>query len=95
MILTEQTESRSKSLARFNINMTMAARRLGKVSLKNTALLLCDMQEKFRGNIMYYPQVIEVARRMLEGANALDMPVIVTEQYPKGTKMITKLQKVK
>lgn len=62
----------------------MAARRLGKVSLKNTALLLCDMQEKFRGNIMYYPQIIEVARRMLEGANALDMPVIVTEQYPKG-----------
>lgn len=64
--------------------MAMAARRLGKVSLKNTALLLCDMQEKFRGNIMYYPQIIEVARRMLEGANALDMPVIVTEQYPKG-----------
>lgn len=82
---SEQSESRSMSTVRLNTGkMAMAARRLGKVSLKNTALLLCDMQEKFRGNIMYYPQIIEVARRMLEGANALDMPVIVTEQYPKG-----------
>lgn len=82
---TPQSESRSMSTVRLNTGkMAMAARRLGKVSLKNTALLLCDMQEKFRGNIMYYPQIIEVARRMLEGANALDMPVIVTEQYPKG-----------
>jgi len=62
----------------------MAARRLGKINLKNTALFLCDMQEKFRGNIVYYPQIITVANRMLQAAKILDMPVIVTEQYPKG-----------
>ncbi|XP_052064702.1 isochorismatase domain-containing protein 2-like isoform X3 [Mytilus californianus] len=60
------------------------ARRLGKINLKNTALFLCDMQEKFRGNIVYYPQIISVANRMLQGAKVLEMPVVVTEQYPKG-----------
>ncbi len=42
------------------------------------------MQEKFRPSIMYYPQIIEVARRMLEAAKVLEIPVVVTEQYPKG-----------
>ncbi|KAK3103606.1 hypothetical protein FSP39_020478 [Pinctada imbricata] len=42
------------------------------------------MQEKFRGNIAYYPQIIVVANRMLQAAEALEMPVVVTEQYPKG-----------
>ncbi|VDI57038.1 Hypothetical predicted protein [Mytilus galloprovincialis] len=60
------------------------ARRLGKINLKNTALFLCDMQEKFRGNIVYYPQIISVANRMLQGAKVLEMPIVVTEQYPKG-----------
>ena len=58
--------------------------RIGKLVVKNSALFLCDMQEKFRPTISYYPQVIEVARRMLEAAKILDMPVVVTEQYPKG-----------
>ena len=62
----------------------MATRRLGKFSIKNSALFLCDMQEKFRGNIAYYPQIITVANRMLQAAEALEMPVFVTEQYPKG-----------
>ncbi|OWF53085.1 isochorismatase domain-containing protein 2-like [Mizuhopecten yessoensis] len=60
------------------------ARNLGKINYKSSVLFLCDMQEKFRGNIQYYPQILNVANRMLQGAQALDMPVIVTEQYPKG-----------
>lgn len=60
------------------------ARRLGKINMKSSVLFLCDMQEKFRGNIVYYPQILNVANRMLKAAEALDMPVIVTEQYPKG-----------
>ena len=62
----------------------MAARKFGKISLKNTALFICDMQEKFRPTIQYYPQIINVANRLLKSAEALDMPVLVTEQYPKG-----------
>ena len=30
------------------------------------------------------PAVIDTARRMIRGANSLEMPVIVTEQYPKA-----------
>ncbi|RUS71901.1 hypothetical protein EGW08_020339 [Elysia chlorotica] len=60
------------------------ARRIGKVPSKNTALFICAMQEKFRPTIMYYPQIINVASRLLGSAQALEMPVIVTEQYPKG-----------
>ena len=62
----------------------MASKRLGKVAVKNTGLFLCDMQEKFRKTISYYPQILEVSRRMLGAANVLNLPVIVTEQYPKG-----------
>ncbi|XP_033752570.1 isochorismatase domain-containing protein 2-like [Pecten maximus] len=64
--------------------MASLARKLGKINYKSSALFLCDMQEKFRGNIQYYPQILTVANKMLQGAQALDMPVIVTEQYPKG-----------
>merc|ERR1712165_613361 len=42
------------------------------------------MQEGFRKTISFYPQILEVSRRMLTAAKSLDMPVIVTEQYPKG-----------
>ena len=64
--------------------VNMASKKLGKILLKNTALFLCDMQDGFRKTIQYYPQIISVSGRMLNGANVLDMPVVVTEQYPKG-----------
>jgi len=60
------------------------ASRIGKVAVKSSALFLCDMQEQFRKTIQYYPQIIEVSSRMLQAAKVLEMPVVVTEQYPKG-----------
>ncbi|XP_069056720.1 isochorismatase domain-containing protein 2 isoform X1 [Pleurodeles waltl] len=62
----------------------MALCRIGKLSQKGSVLFLCDMQEKFRPNIAYFPEVVSVAARMLQAAKVLDIPVIVTEQYPKG-----------
>jgi len=58
--------------------------KIGRLAAATSSLFLCDMQEGFRKTIMYYPQVIEVSRRMLETAKTLDMSVVVTEQYPKG-----------
>merc|ERR1711976_123382 len=58
--------------------------RIGRTAINSSGFFLCDMQEQFRKTISFYPQVIEVARRMLEGAKTLDMPIFVTEQYPKG-----------
>ncbi|KHN76285.1 Isochorismatase domain-containing protein 2, mitochondrial [Toxocara canis] len=51
----------------------------------NTVLLICDMQEKFRGNIQFYPEIIAVAKRLVQACNQLDMKIIATEQYPKGS----------
>ncbi|CAH1776108.1 unnamed protein product [Owenia fusiformis] len=62
----------------------MASRRLGKIAVENAGLFLCDMQEGFRKTIQFYPQIVEVSRRMLGAAQHLEMPIIVTEQYPKG-----------
>jgi len=60
------------------------ASRIGKLAVNSSALFLCDMQEGFRKTISYYPQILEVSKRMLTAAKSLEMPVVVTEQYPKG-----------
>ncbi|KAM4704081.1 isochorismatase domain-containing protein 2 isoform 1-T2 [Rhinophrynus dorsalis] len=62
----------------------MSLNRIGKLGQRSSALFLCDMQEKFRHNIVFFPQIVSVAARMLQAAKALEIPVIVTEQYPKG-----------
>ncbi|KAK7067010.1 Isochorismatase domain-containing protein 2, mitochondrial [Halocaridina rubra] len=59
-------------------------RRLGKFVPQQTCLMLCDMQEKFRNSIQYFPQIVEVSNRLLRAFKVLDLPVICTEQYPKG-----------
>src|SRR4051812_3628567 len=49
-----------------------------------TALVVVDIQEAFRGAI---PDFATIARRAsigVRGFQILDLPVIVTEQYPKG-----------
>ena len=49
-----------------------------------TALFVCDMQEKFRSRILGFDAVVESSRVLIEGCKAMDVPVIVTEQYPKA-----------
>ncbi|KAG0724820.1 Isochorismatase domain-containing protein 2 [Chionoecetes opilio] len=65
--------------------ISRAPLRLGKLIPQNTCLFLCDMQEKFRNNIQYFPQIVQVSARLLEAFKLLDLPVVATEQYPKGT----------
>ena len=67
-----------------DLHLVKMAGRIGRAAINSSGFFLCDMQEQFRKTISYYPQVIEVARRMLVGAKTLDMPIFVTEQYPKG-----------
>uniref|UniRef100_A0A0B6YC41 Isochorismatase-like domain-containing protein n=1 Tax=Arion vulgaris TaxID=1028688 RepID=A0A0B6YC41_9EUPU len=62
----------------------MASRKLGKVVVENSALFVCDVQDKFRQTVQYFPQIVNVIGRLLTSAQILEMPVIVTEQYPKG-----------
>lgn len=49
-----------------------------------TALVVVDVQEAFRPAVHAFDDVVENTRRLMEGAQILGIPVIVTEQYPKG-----------
>lgn len=82
----------------------MAVRGLGRLASNSCYFFLCDMQEKFRPSIRYFPEIITVAKKMVsssralcqdsiallivalqvDAANILKIPVIATEQYPKG-----------
>eukprot|EP00055_Hartaetosiga_balthica_P006057 m.18606 g.18606 ORF g.18606 m.18606 type:complete len:196 (-) comp4985_c0_seq1:62-649(-) len=51
---------------------------------RSVRFLLCDMQEKFQSTISHFPAIAEVNRRLVEAARIMEIPVIVTEQYPKA-----------
>jgi len=57
---------------------------IGKLLTQNSCLFLCDMQVKFRPSIKYFDEIVKNSNRLLRAAKILDMPVVVTEQYPKG-----------
>ncbi|KAH3886432.1 isochorismatase domain-containing protein 1-like [Dreissena polymorpha] len=61
-----------------------APRRLGNLVSNKTVFFCCDLQERFRDAILHFQDILVVANRLLQGAKILDIPVIVTEQYPKG-----------
>jgi nicotinamidase-related amidase len=49
-----------------------------------TALIVVDIQEAFRKAVPGFDDVARAGATLLEGAKALALPVIVTEQYPQG-----------
>lgn len=54
------------------------------MSVGDTALLVVDIQEKLVPAIGDHERVVFNTRRLIDGANVLGIPVIATEQYPKG-----------
>ena len=49
-----------------------------------TALVVIDVQEGFRPAVQRFERVAENAGKLVQAARILELPVIVTEQYPKG-----------
>ena len=49
-----------------------------------SALIVVDVQERFRAVIDRFEMMAENARRLVLTFRELELPVIVTEQYPKG-----------
>ncbi len=47
-------------------------------------LLVVDLQETYRGKLFEWERTVERACVLIRGARLLDLPVIYTEQYPKG-----------
>jgi nicotinamidase-related amidase len=48
------------------------------------ALVVVDVQEAFRPAVLDFDRVAAGAATLVRGARILDLPVIVTQQYPKG-----------
>ena len=55
-----------------------------RLQVDRTALLVVDIQEKLLPQMHCADRLLPQAIRMVEGANVLGLPVLVTEQYPKG-----------
>lgn len=51
---------------------------------EDTLLLIIDIQERLAPAVRKEREVIENNRILIETANTFNMPVVVTEQYPKG-----------
>jgi len=51
---------------------------------ERAALVVVDVQEAFRPAVVDFEQVAAEVSKLVQGAQALDLPVLVTEQYPKG-----------
>jgi nicotinamidase-related amidase len=57
---------------------------ISRLRIEDSALLVVDVQERLVP-VMHDPaSIVSQVGRLIDGINALDMPVLVTEQYRKG-----------
>jgi nicotinamidase-related amidase len=56
---------------------------MGLLDRDNTALIVVDVQEGFRPYASF-ATVADASRKLVQAARILDVPTIVSEQYPKG-----------
>ena len=50
----------------------------------DAVVIVVDVQEGFRPAVLDFEQTATAVGRLVQGANALGVPVIASEQYPKG-----------
>jgi nicotinamidase-related amidase len=62
----------------------MSERHADRLDLQRVQLLVVDIQEKLLPKIANCESVLAQAERMVKAAVALDMPITVSEQYPRG-----------
>ena len=55
-----------------------------KLDPKRAALVVIDVQEGFRKAVSSFDQVARATAALVRGAEAVGVPIVVTEQYPKG-----------
>jgi nicotinamidase-related amidase len=55
-----------------------------KLDRDRALLLVVDVQEAFRPAVLDFDDVVRSVATLVQGARALALPTIVTEQYPKG-----------
>ena len=55
-----------------------------KLDADRAALVVIDVQEAFRKALPDFDEVTKGTAALIEGARAVGIPIVVTEQYPKG-----------
>ena len=55
-----------------------------KLDPERATLVVIDVQEGFRKAVPSFDQVARATVALVEGAKAVGIPIVVTEQYPKG-----------
>jgi nicotinamidase-related amidase len=55
-----------------------------KLQPDRTTLVVVDVQEGFRKAIPDFERVAKATAILIQGADAMGVPVVITEQYPKG-----------
>lgn len=80
----------SKKIKIENNNNNMLSTTIGKLKQSNTLLLVCDVQDRFRGIIHEFDSVVNTTKYLLDASNEFNLPVIFTEQYPKALKHTVK-----
>lgn len=55
-----------------------------KLDPRRSALVVIDVQEAFRKAVPSFADVARAAAALVQGAEAVGVPIVVTEQYPKG-----------
>src|ERR1041385_8548307 len=49
-----------------------------------SVLVVVDVQEAYRGRTVEYERMLQGVRRLVQAAQIVNVPVLATEQYPKG-----------
>jgi len=55
-----------------------------KLDPERTTLVVIDVQEAFRKALPSFAEIASASATLVEGAVAVGVPIVVTEQYPKG-----------
>jgi nicotinamidase-related amidase len=56
----------------------------GILDREAAALVVVDVQEAFRPAVLDFDEVVGATSVLVRGAKALGVPIVVTEQYPRG-----------
>lgn len=63
-----------------HISMSSTVVNFGLLPPKRTVFLLCDIQDKYRPEAVYFNEIVESASKLCQAAKILDIPLLVTEQ---------------
>jgi nicotinamidase-related amidase len=55
-----------------------------KLDRERAALVVVDVQEAFRPALPDFEAVAKAVGKLVQGAKAMNLPIVVTEQYPQG-----------